>query len=223
MTRYLPLPAWVARLLLAGVAGVLLLVLVGLALLLPYVPRLAEAGVALPEAVALVKQAPDTLDQVERIDRNVDAVVPPVLAVSEQLEAVTPELAALADQVEAMIAELEQLEGAVGPVADVGPRVADLSGRLTALQASLLSLDTRLGDLESGLARSLGGVQDPLRRLADTTGPLPASLDRLQQGTASLEQLPVWFADLQRVLEQVALHVQNLDRKTGPAPPVGPS
>ncbi|MCW2679925.1 MAG: hypothetical protein JWM62_1326, partial [Frankiales bacterium] len=157
---------------------------------------------------------------VERIDRNVDAVVPPVLAVSEQLGAVTPELAALADQVEAMIAEQEQLESAVGPV---GPRVDDLSGRLTALQATLLSLDTRLGELESGLARSLGGVEDPLRRLADTTGPLPASLDRLQQGTASLEQLPLWFADLQRVLEQVALHVQNLDRKTGPAPPVGPS
>lgn len=219
MTLHLPLPTWMARLLLAGVVGVLLLVLVGLALLLPYIPRLAEAGVALPEAVALVKQAPDTLDQVERIDRNVDTVVPPVLAVTEQLSAVTPELAALAAQVEAMIVELEQLESAVDPVADVGPRIADLSSQLAALQASLLSLDTRLGHLERGLAGSLGSVEEPLRRLADTTGPLPASLDRLQQGTASLEQLPVWFAELQRVLEEVARHVENLDRKTGPPPP----
>jgi hypothetical protein len=219
MTLHLPLPTWMARLLLAAIAGVLLLVLVGLVLLLPYVPRLAEAGVALPQAVSLVKQAPDALDQVERIDRNVDAVVPPVLAATEQLGAVTPELAALAAQVEAMIAELEQLEKAVGPVADVGPRVAELSSRLTALQLSLLTLNTRLGGLETGLAGSLGSVEDPLRRLADTAGPLPASLDRLQQGTASLEQLPTWFAELQRVLEQVALHVENLDRKTGPPPP----
>ncbi|MCW2614937.1 MAG: hypothetical protein JWN08_1931 [Frankiales bacterium] len=222
MTVHLPVPSWVVRLVLFGLAGVLLLLLVGLALLLPYVPRLAAAGVALPEAVALVKQAPGTLDQVERIDRNVDTVVPPVLAATEQLSAVTPELAALVAQVEAMLVELEQLENAVGPVADVGPRVADLSSRLTALQATLLSLDTRLGDLETGLATSLGDVEDPLRRLADTTGPLPASLDRLQQGTASLEQLPVWFAQLQRVLEDVALHVENLDRKTGPPPPALP-
>lgn len=55
-----------------------------------------------------------------------------------------------------------------------------------------------------------------MRRLADTAGPLPESLERLNRSTAVLEQLPGYFDRLQRILIRVARHVRNLDEKTGP-------
>jgi hypothetical protein len=59
-------------------------------------------------------------------------------------------------------------------------------------------------------------MERPLADLASSTGSLPESLDRLNRSAAILEELPAYFANLQRVLNRVARHVRNLDEKTGP-------
>jgi hypothetical protein len=65
-------------------------------------------------------------------------------------------------------------------------------------------------------------VQDlktPLQSLADRAGPLPASLQRLNETTAILQQLPAILRDITATMHRMEQHVANLDRKTGPPPP----
>lgn len=59
-------------------------------------------------------------------------------------------------------------------------------------------------------------MERPLRRLASTTGPLPASLNRLNRSTAVLEELPGYFKNLQRILLRVEPHVATSTRTPDP-------
>ena len=208
------IPTWARRALLGLVAGVLLLVLVGLALLLPYVPRLARAGAALPDAVRVVERAPETLEQVERIDGNVSKVVPPVIAVTEDLTALSPQLAARNQLAQDLRGDVERLRTGVAPLTDSAAELAELGDDLAGLQARLDSLGTDLAALQE--------LGQPVQQLADSAGPLPASLERLNTSTAVLQELPGFFGELSATLVRVERHVANLDRKTGPAPPAPP-
>lgn len=205
------LPPWARRSMLGLVAAVLLLVLVGLALLLPYVPRLARAGAALPDAVRVVEQAPQTLEQVERIDGNVQKVVPPVVAATEDLAALSPQLTRLNQLAGQLRGDVERLRTGVAPLTDSALMLGSISDDLTALQARLDSLSADLGALQE--------LGQPVQQLADAAGPLPASLERLNASTAVLQELPAFFAELSATLARVEQHVSNIDRKTGPAPP----
>lgn len=201
-------PIWALRTL-GGLLALLLVVMtVGAALLVPYIPELADAAARLPDATTVVERAPSTLDQVERIDRNVQDLTPQVLDATGDLSLVAPKIAKLSRQVDILLRDLTTLQGSADALGRAAPNIARLSGQLVGLQASLRGLDARLADL--------GSVGEPLRELAKTTGPLPTSLDRLNRSTAVLDELPGRFDALQRILIQVARHVRNLDRKTGP-------
>ena len=210
------LPTWAVRVLAAVLALALLVATIAVAMLLPHIPRLAHAAAELPEALEVVDRAPDTLDQVQRIDRNVETITPPVAAATKDLSEVAPHIATLAGQVDQLLVDLEALQRSSEPLGEAAPKIARLSGQLEGLQTSLRRLDGRLAALDRDLVEPLNQVRRPLRTLADTTGPLPDSLDRLNRSTAVLEQLPGYFDRLQRTLNRVARHVRNLDEKTGP-------
>jgi septal ring factor EnvC (AmiA/AmiB activator) len=210
------LPIWAVRVLAAVLALAVLVLTVAVAVLLPHIPRLARAAADMPAALEVVDRAPDTLDQVERIDRNVESLTPPVAAATKDLSAVAPHIETLAGQINQLLDDLAALQRTSKPLGEAAPKIAALSGQLEGLQASLRRLDGWLAALKRDLVEPLTEVRKPLRRLADTTGPLPESLDRLNRSTAVLEQLPGYFDRLQRTLIRVARHVRNLDEKTGP-------
>lgn len=195
------LPQWFVRTIASMLALVLVLTLVGLALLLPYVPRLARAGAALPDAVAVVEQAPTTLEQVDRIDGNVEAVVPPVLSATKDIPRLLPllrDLIALAGDLRGDVAGLQKT---VGPLESSASELVTVGKQVEALQESLRSLQTQLSTLQR--------LGEPLTQLANTAEPLPESLERLNTSAAAI-------ADLTDVIRRMEKHVANLDRKTGP-------
>ncbi|MDN4172220.1 MULTISPECIES: hypothetical protein [Nocardioides] len=203
------LPIWAVRVLAAVLALALFVLTVAVALLLPHIPRLVRAASDMPAALEVVDRAPDTLDQVERIDRNVESLTPPVATATEDLSAVAPHIETLAGQINQLLDDLAALQRTSKPLGEAAPKIAALSGQLEGLQTSLRRLDR-------DLVEPLTEVRRPMRRLADTAGPLPESLERLNRSTAVLEQLPGYFDRLQRILIRVARHVRNLDEKTGP-------
>ncbi|MDF9717023.1 MULTISPECIES: hypothetical protein [Nocardioides] len=203
------LPIWAVRVLTAVLALALFVLTVAVALLLPHIPRLVRAASDMPAALEVVDRAPDTLDQVERIDRNVESLTPPVATATEDLSAVAPHIETLAGQINQLLDDLAALQRTSKPLGEAAPKIAALSGQLEGLQTSLRRLDR-------DLVEPLTEVRRPMRRLADTAGPLPESLERLNRSTAVLEQLPGYFDRLQRILVRVARHVRNLDEKTGP-------
>lgn len=203
------LPIWAVRVLAAVLALALFVLTVAVALLLPHIPRLVRAASDMPAALEVVDRAPDTLDQVERIDRNVESLTPPVATATEDLSAVAPHIETLAGQINQLLDDLAALQRTSKPLGEAAPKIAALSGQLEGLQTSLRRLDR-------DLVEPLTEVRRPMRRLADTAGPLPESLERLNRSTAVLEQLPGYFDRLQRTLNRVARHVRNLDEKTGP-------
>ncbi len=203
------LPIWAVRVLTAVLALALFVLTVAVALLLPHIPRLVRAASDMPAALEVVDRAPDTLDQVERIDRNVESLTPPVATATEDLSAVAPHIETLAGQINQLLDDLAALQRTSKPLGEAAPKIAALSGQLEGLQTSLRRLDR-------DLVEPLTEVRRPMRRLADTAGPLPESLERLNRSTAVLEQLPGYFDRLQRILIRVARHVRNLDEKTGP-------
>ncbi|MDP9823251.1 hypothetical protein [Nocardioides massiliensis] len=203
------LPIWAVRVLAAVLALALFVLTVAVALLLPHIPRLVRAASDMPAALEVVDRAPDTLDQVERIDRNVESLTPPVATATEDLSAVAPHIETLAGQINQLLDDLAALQRTSKPLGEAAPKIAALSGQLEGLQTSLRRLDR-------DLVEPLTEMRRPMRRLADTAGPLPESLERLNRSTAVLEQLPGYFDRLQRILIRVARHVQNLDEKTGP-------
>lgn len=203
------LPIWAVRVLAAVLALALFVLTVAVALLLPHIPRLVRAASDMPAALEVVDRAPDTLDQVERIDRNVESLTPPVATATEDLSAVAPHIETLAGQINQLLDDLAALQRTSKPLGEAAPKIAALSGQLEGLQTSLRRLDR-------DLVEPLTEMRRPMRRLADTAGPLPESLERLNRSTAVLEQLPGYFDRLQRILIRVARHVRNLDEKTGP-------
>ena len=203
------LPIWAVRVLAAVLALALFVLTVAVALLLPHIPRLVRAASDMPAALEVVDRAPDTLDQVERIDRNVESLTPPVATATEDLSAVAPHIETLAGQINQLLDDLAALQRTSKPLGEAAPKIAALSGQLEGLQTSLRRLDR-------DLVEPLTEGRRPMRRLADTAGPLPESLERLNRSTAVLEQLPGYFDRLQRILIRVARHVRNLDEKTGP-------
>lgn len=203
------LPIWAVRVLAAVLALALFVLTVAVALLLPHIPRLVRAASDMPAALEVVDRAPDTLDQVERIDRNVESLTPPVATATEDLSAVAPHIETFAGQINQLLDDLAALQRTSKPLGEAAPKIAALSGQLEGLQTSLRRLDR-------DLVEPLTEVRRPMRRLADTAGPLPESLERLNRSTAVLEQLPGYFDRLQRILIRVARHVRNLDEKTGP-------
>ena len=203
------LPIWAVRVLAAVLALALFVLTVAVALLLPHIPRLVRAASDMPAALEVVDRAPDTLDQVERIDRNVESLTPPVATATEDLSAVAPHIETRAGQINQLLDDLAALQRTSKPLGEAAPKIAALSGQLEGLQTSLRRLDR-------DLVEPLTEVRRPMRRLADTAGPLPESLERLNRSTAVLEQLPGYFDRLQRILIRVARHVRNLDEKTGP-------
>jgi hypothetical protein len=97
MNPFASMPAWAARVVAVQLIAVLTMLIVGLVILLPFLPRLAAAGVALPELTESAERSPRTLDQVERIDGNVARVVPPVLEAVAVLPEVGDQLTQLLD------------------------------------------------------------------------------------------------------------------------------
>lgn len=195
------LPQWFVRTIALMLALVLTLVLVSLALLLPYVPRLARAGAALPDAVAVVEKAPTTLEQVERIDGNVQAVVPPVLSATKDIPQLLPILRDLITLAGSLRGDVSGLQKSVGPLGDTASELVAVGKQVEAMQENLQSLQTQLSTLQR-----LGA---PLTQLADIAQPLPASLEQLNTSAKTI-------AGLANVIRSLEKHIANLDRKTGP-------
>jgi type II secretory pathway component PulM len=160
-----PLPTWAPRILLGLVAATLLLVLTGLTLLLPYAPRLARAGAALPSAIHLVQQAPKTLEQVERIDGNVARVTPPVIAVAGEVGRVSPQLAELSIVAAQLHADVQRLQASVGPLGDSAQELIALGQRVGALQTGLQLLQAQLATMHR--------MKQHVANLDRKTGPTP--------------------------------------------------
>ncbi len=192
-------------------AVALLTVTVVAAALISYLPRLVRVAQAQPTAVDVVTSAPTTQHQVARINANVQTLTAPVRRATRDLTDLSPRLRALSAQLAAAQATIDQLRGAIGTV-PAGARDAGLAGQLAALQLSIGQVAAAL----EPLAQPLSPMAGDLHRLAGEASPLPTSLDRLTASTAVLEQLPGYLQHLNRTLDEVALHVRNLDRKTGP-------
>lgn len=138
------LPIWAVRVLAAVLALAMLVLTVAVAVLLPHIPRLARAAADMPAALEVVDRAPDTLDQVERIDRNVESLTPPVAAATKDLSAVAPHIETLASQINQLLDDLAALQRTFKPLGEAAPKIAALSGQFEDLQASLRRLDGRL-------------------------------------------------------------------------------
>lgn len=153
------LPIWAVRVLAAVLALALFVLTVAVALLLPHIPRLVRAASDMPAALEVVDRAPDTLDQVERIDRNVESLTPPVATATEDLSAVAPHIETLAGQINQLLDDLAALQRTSKPLGEAAPKIAALSGQLEGLQTSLRRLDR-------DLVEPLTEVRRPLASLA---------------------------------------------------------
>lgn len=204
---------WAGRLLAGLAALALLTVTVAAGTLLPFLPRLVRAAEALPTAVQVVEEVPVTQRQVARIDANVQTLTPQLTGASHDLHDLSPQLQTLSRQLAAAEATIEGLQRVIGtaPAGDQAGLVAQLAG----LQASVGQVAAAL----EPLAPPLSPLAADLHRLAGQAGALQTSLDRLNTSAAVLAQLPVWFQAMQRSLDDLAVHVRNLDRKTGPVIP----
>ncbi len=205
---------WTGNVLVALGAVMLLAVTVVAAALIPYLPRLVRAAQALPTAVDVVTSAPLTQQQVARIDGNVQTLTPPVRRATRDLADLSPQLRTLSAQLAAAETTISQLRSAIGTTPGGGAD-AGLAAQLGALQTSVGQVAAAL----EPLAEPLTPVAADLHRLAGDARPLPTALDRLNASTAVLQQLPGYFQQLNRTLDDVAVHVRDLDRKTGPTPP----
>lgn len=196
---------------LVGIATLALLVFAGVAATL--LPPLLHVVEELP-ASGVVQGLATTQAQVGRIDHNVQDLTPPVTTATRNLSDLSPQLRGLSTQLAAADATIARLRASIGSPAPGSPD-QDLAEQLAALQTSL-------GQAAAGLrqlAGPLGPMAIDLHRLAGDAGTLPTSLDRVNTALAVLARLPGYFDSLQRTLDEMAVHVRNLDRKTGPVLP----
>jgi septal ring factor EnvC (AmiA/AmiB activator) len=204
---------WAGRLLVGLATLALLTVTVVAGTLLPFLPRLVRAAEALPTAVQVVRDVPATQQQVARIDANVQTVTPQVTAATRDLRDLAPQLQTLSAQLAAAETTIEGLQHVIGtaPAGDQAGLVAQLAGLQTSVGRVAAALEP--------LAPPLSPMAADLHRLAGQAGALQTSLDRLNTSAEVLAQLPAWFQALQRSMDDMAVHVRNLDRKTGPVIP----
>lgn len=142
------------------------------------------------------------------------------------LQAIQPEV----DTIEDNVSEL------VPPITAVGPSLEGLDGRIDELSDPLVRVERRIAQLQASLGavetlpalrRDLNqGLESLGAQLAVTNGSLSAvrtdfatTTRSIQQLTAAVAQLVSQFEQVVALLEETEEHVENLDRKTGPAPP----
>lgn len=188
------LPTWVPRLIATLVVAVLTLTLIGLALVLPALPRMVSASENLPAAAAVVDGAPTTLEQVERIDGNVALVTPPVLEAVGQIPQLTTQL-------DALLIKADQLHSDVGSLQQTAKP-------LNASAAELVRVAKQVEELRS-VIEQLVTFGKPIEQLASATVPILEELRQLNESAAVLASL----VDVMKSLDE---HISNLDRKTGP-------
>jgi ABC-type transporter Mla subunit MlaD len=195
------MPPWAAKVIAVQLIAVLTMIAIGLVMLLPYLPRLAAAGSALPEITESAERSPTTLDQVERIDDNVERVVPPVL----EAVAVLPEVG---DQLEQLLGVARSLGSAADGVVAAAEPLAAVGTDIRALRARLDGLETQLGRLEA--------LGEPLDSLATSARPLPGQLEQLTAAATAIASIAEVLDQLVGSIGRMEQHVANLDQKTGP-------
>lgn len=201
MNPFATMPTWAARVIAVQLIAVLTLLVVGLVILLPFLPRLAAAGVAMPELTEAAQRSPQTLDQVERIDGNVERVVPPVL----EAVAVLPEVG---DQ----LTELLGVARSLGSAADGVVAAAEPLG---AVGTDIRALQDRIDGLETQLTK-LQALGEPLDSLAASAEPLPGQLQQLTTAATAIASLVDVVDELVGSIGRIEQHAANLDQKTGP-------
>lgn len=201
MSPLAAMPTWAARVIAVQIIAVLTMIAIGLVVLLPYFPRLAAAGAALPQITESAERSPTTLDQVERIDGNVEKVVPPVL----EAVAVLPEVG---EQLTELLGVARSLGSAADGVVAAAEPLAAVGTDIRALQERLDGLETQLGKLEA--------LGEPLDSLAASAEPLPGQLAQLTTAATAIASLVDVVDQLVASIGRIEQHAANLDRKTGP-------
>lgn len=207
MSPMTSLPPWAARLIAIQLIAVLSLTIVGLIIAVPFLVQLARTAPELTTAAEVVGEAPDTIEQVERIDRNVQDVVPSVVTVLDRFPQITEQIEQLLAVAGGLSDSASGLESIGGTLADFGPRIDALQSELDQLQGLAAPLTTDLGTL----ADASGPLTTDLARLADSA----ESLATLAE-TVNGPDLTRLVATLLATLSRFEQHVKNLDQKTGP-------
>ena len=162
-------------------------------------PRRAAASVAIAVAALLVLTLAIVVLLVRPVLTRVDMTLQTLNSSLPILEELGPDVNALRQDVEG-----------------VAPDVATIEGTLTGVEDGLGAIDA-----------SVRGLRGPLEALSavleELVPPAPASATIGDQTAASAR--PGHLADaldrLTALLEETEQHVENIDRKTGPAPPAG--
>lgn len=166
------------------------------ALLLPTLGRVDDAVTALAQAAPALQEMPPDL---RSVDRNIDDEVVPAM------------------------------QGLDGDLADLGDRVGEINDPLTRVEARLErlqgSIDGLAGPIESlpMLREDIVAMGEDLDAVRGGIDDVVAGLDGTQRSISDLvtlmERLTGSFDRVVALLDETEQHVENLDRKTGPAPP----
>ncbi|EFQ84851.1 hypothetical protein HMPREF0063_10192 [Aeromicrobium marinum DSM 15272] len=195
------LPPWATRVIAVQLVVVLTLAIVGLAISVPFLVQLARTAPELTTAAGVVQDAPETIEQVERIDGNVQDVVPSVLEVVEQIPLVGDQLTQLLEVATGLSSSAAGIEVAAGTLATLSDEIGPIREQIAALQAQLAALEA---------------IGAPLDSLAVSAEPLPGQLADLTTAAVTIASLVDVVPQLLAAIERMEQHVANLDRKTGP-------
>jgi uncharacterized protein YoxC len=171
-----------------------LAIVAGLAAAALIIATVTAAAVLIPtlrrvdRTLSLIEQAMPVITalgpEVDRIDRNVEAVAPEVLGIRDPLGRMEGRLGSLSAPIERMAVGLDGVEGSVDD----------------------------LPELRRELVRMHATMREISRDFDATGTNIVAMLNRL-------DRLAQQFERVVALLTKTAEHVENLDRKTGPAPP----
>lgn len=167
----------------------------------------------------------------------VGAIVWPVLQRVDRTASLIEESLPILQAIGPEVSTIEQNVDTLTPqISSVGPGLTELDGRIEDLESPLLRLEARIAELQGSLSTldELPALRSDLRdglgtistELAETNASLRSVRDdfsvtteRIGQLTDAVTRLVEQFEQVVALLDETEQHVENLDRKTGPAPP----
>lgn len=173
------------------------------ALLGGFAGLLAVVGIGVVVLVPLIDRVDAVLTGIEDTLPLVQELRPEVGRIDRNVETVTPQVGQLRGQLDGFDTAIDDLSD---PVVRMEARLAELQDTIEPIEA-LPQLQQDFGAVSADLA----GIRSDFAEVSDS----------MHQLLLVIEELDARFAAVVELLEKTAEHVENLDRKTGPAPPEG--
>lgn len=186
--------------------------------LLPVVIGLVAATAVTLGVIALL-----LLPTLQRVDHAVAAMTDAIPAI-EQMQ---PDLASVDGNMEREV--VPAMRGLDGDLAAIGDRVGEIQDPLTRLEARMVDLQGAIDELGQPLdtlpllREDLGAMRADIAAMRSGIAGLSSSLEGTEAAMGDLvdlmERLVGSFDRVVALLDETEQHVENIDRKTGPAPP----